>query len=270
MTDDRLDDLASAHLDGATSPEEAAEVAADPRLQARVEALRAVRAALQGLPPVDPGHREAAIAAALAAAAPSAHAVDAVEAPATVTALTATRRRTPTRTLRVLGAAAAVALIAVLVPLLGRLSTSEDDQSTAGSDTSSGDGTASALDDVGASESTAGAEAGGTDLSTTTTPGERRSLGAFDSVDALVAAVENPESGPSGAYDQSAVEPDSLDTTCPAQRAEVEARTSRPVTIASAVVAGQPVTVLLSTADTGALVVLAVLAPDCTALVAGP
>ena len=47
MTDPHdLDELASAHLDGATSPEEAALVDADPALQARVEELRAVRDAV--------------------------------------------------------------------------------------------------------------------------------------------------------------------------------------------------------------------------------
>ena len=64
MTDhDPLDDLASAHLDGVTTPEEAARVAADPELVARVEALRAVRAAVASSPAADPDRREQAIAA---------------------------------------------------------------------------------------------------------------------------------------------------------------------------------------------------------------
>ena len=67
MTDPFLDELASAHLDGATTPEEAARIAADPSLQARVEALRQVRAALGEVPPADPVAREAGIAAALEA-----------------------------------------------------------------------------------------------------------------------------------------------------------------------------------------------------------
>ena len=64
------DELASAHLDGATTPEEAARVESDPALLARVEVLRSVRAAV-ALPdrPVDPARRDAAIAAALAAVA---------------------------------------------------------------------------------------------------------------------------------------------------------------------------------------------------------
>ena len=67
MTDPFLDELASAHLDGVTTPEEAARVAADPALQARVEALRRVRAAVSEAPPADPVARDAAIAAALTA-----------------------------------------------------------------------------------------------------------------------------------------------------------------------------------------------------------
>jgi hypothetical protein len=70
MTDPHdLDELASAHLDGATTPEEASRVAVDPELRARVEALRAVRdqlrAAAAADAPVDDATRDAAIAAAL-------------------------------------------------------------------------------------------------------------------------------------------------------------------------------------------------------------
>ena len=67
MTDPTFDELASAHLDGATTPEEAARVAADPALQARVEELRRIRDAVAEVPSVDPARRDAAIAAALAA-----------------------------------------------------------------------------------------------------------------------------------------------------------------------------------------------------------
>ena len=52
MTPRELDELASAYLDGETTAEEAALVESDPRLQARVEELRAVRALMAT--PVEP------------------------------------------------------------------------------------------------------------------------------------------------------------------------------------------------------------------------
>ena len=71
MTDDTFDprdELASAHLDGATTPTEAEEVAGDPELAARVEGFAATREAVRtGDLPIDEERRETAIAAALAA-----------------------------------------------------------------------------------------------------------------------------------------------------------------------------------------------------------
>jgi hypothetical protein len=68
MTDDALDprdELASAHLDGATTPDEAAQVAGDEDLEARVAAFAASREAVRAVGgPVDEARREAAIAAA--------------------------------------------------------------------------------------------------------------------------------------------------------------------------------------------------------------
>ncbi|MET0902255.1 MAG: hypothetical protein ABWZ52_03355, partial [Acidimicrobiales bacterium] len=115
MTDPHeLDDLASAHLDGATTAEEAARVAADPVLRARVEELRAVRDALAQVPPVDAAVRDQAIATALSA-------LDEDDGPvapvAPVTELTARRRGRSRSVARAVSAAAVVVLLAVLVPV---------------------------------------------------------------------------------------------------------------------------------------------------------
>ena len=128
MTDPFLDELASAHLDGATTPEEAARIAADPSLQARVEALRQVRAALGEVPPADPVAREAGIAAALEAFAEAAPTERSGALPAPP--VLAPRRGPSSTALRVLGAAAAIALLALLVPVLGRLADGDDQQAS--------------------------------------------------------------------------------------------------------------------------------------------
>ncbi len=69
--DELLDErrlLASAYLDDELSPTERARAEGDPAVQAEVEALRSVRAALAVVPEPDSERREAAIAAAIAAA----------------------------------------------------------------------------------------------------------------------------------------------------------------------------------------------------------
>lgn len=124
MTDhhDPLTELASAHLDGETSPEEDARLLADPAATARLDRLAATREAIRSeLPAVAEERRDAAIQAALAAYDASGHSV--------VTPITAAAsRRGPTRTLALVGAAAALALLALLVPLLGRLDDGSRDQ----------------------------------------------------------------------------------------------------------------------------------------------
>lgn len=112
-----LDELASAHLDGQTSPEEAARVEGDPVLLARVGELQAVRTAVAIADgPIDEDRRDAAILAALAVASDEAHADD-------VALLAAARARRQRRVwqIRLVGAAAAiaVALTAVLPNLVG-------------------------------------------------------------------------------------------------------------------------------------------------------
>ena len=120
MTDSHdFDEIASAHLDGATSPEEAALVAGDPALQARVEALRAVREAMRDEPAVDAARRDAAIAAAIAALDEDADAAPGMGT-APIVPLASRRRLSPTA-VRVLGAAAVFVLLALLVPLLRNL-----------------------------------------------------------------------------------------------------------------------------------------------------
>lgn len=117
MTDlpyDPLDELASAHLDGLTSVEEARRIEGDPALLDRVARLEAARDAVRLADvPVDPERRERAIAAALA--------VVAGAATAPVTSLAEVRaRRGPPVWIRVVGAAAAVALAVILIPRLAR------------------------------------------------------------------------------------------------------------------------------------------------------
>lgn len=119
--DDPLDDLASAHLDGLTSPDEAAGIERDPELSGRVTAFAAARAAVQAdTGPIDAERRDAAIAAAISAFDPSASG-------ATVTPLSAARGRRLTRRVKVLGLAAAAAALAILVPVLANRG---DDRST--------------------------------------------------------------------------------------------------------------------------------------------
>ncbi len=65
MTDDELDLLASAYVDGEATPDEVAQVERDPELLARVEAFRAVRADEPITPP--PGLAETQLAAAMGA-----------------------------------------------------------------------------------------------------------------------------------------------------------------------------------------------------------
>jgi hypothetical protein len=198
MTDlDPFDELASAHLDGATTPEEAARIAADPALLARVEALRAVRLAVGAVPPVDHAQREVAIAAALAAydaeGELATNPVTAAERPLTPVA----RRLGPSRPWRVAGVAAAVAAIVALVPLVASLSSDSSDD--VASESADQEGTADRTEDAGAADTTTpGAEA----LGPTSTTALQRTieLGAFADDDALVAAARSTTTQSSSAF----------------------------------------------------------------------
>lgn len=209
MTDDHLDpldELASAHLDGLTTADEDARIAADPDLRRRVAAMQAVRDALREPPPaVPPSVRDAAIAAAVAQAA----AADDLR--------TARARRASRRPLgrRALGVAAALVLLALAVPLL--VSLDGDDEETA--NVATGDASEAAGDGPEAvperhpydrAEGGAAAEedAGATDQASGPVGGaaaSRAHLGRFGDLAELEAAVrdraseQSPLSGPSPA-----------------------------------------------------------------------
>jgi hypothetical protein len=244
MTDPHdLDELATAHLDGATSPEEAARLAGDPELRAGVEAraeeLAAVRRALAEVSPVDPVRRDTAIAAALAAYDEETMA----SAGPTVVPL-APRRGLSARAVRVVGAAAVILLIALLVPLLASLG--DDDDETA---TFSETGAAIAGDAAeDASDGGAGEERAAPST-TTRAPQQTASvstaqvvdLGTFEDLDALAAAVAAGESGPPA--DTAAFDSSSDEDQC----------TDEPggTLLAVAVVDGAPVLVYVFGADEG-------------------
>ena len=230
---DPLDDLASAHLDGATTPEEAARVQADPSLSARVEALRLVRTAMAATAPPDGGRREQAIAAALMA----------YDEDRTVTPLTpvVSRHRGPAqRSWRVASVAAAVAALAALVPLLASLSSGSDDSAN----TAASGGTA--LEDSRTAQlpsAAVDAEAGLQASSTTMATRENRSLGSFASDEALVRAIPDTsaDATPGEAFSAGLDSNDCVATLL----AELDPA-ALPATAATATVAGKPVVLVIT------------------------
>lgn len=230
---DPLDDLASAHLDGATTPEEAARVQAEPELGARVEALRAVRTALAATAPADGGRREQAIAAALTA----------YDDERTVTPLTAvvSRRRGPAqRSWRVVGAAAAAAALVALVPLVASLSSKSDDSAdTAASKSSTMEDSPTAQLPSAAVDAEAGLQA-----SSTTMPARLHlTLGSFPSDEALVDAIPPTaaDATPSEAFG------DGLDSNpCVATLLARLVPSPLEVIVATATVAGEPVVLVIT------------------------
>jgi hypothetical protein len=248
MTDPHdFDELASAHLDGVTSPEEAARVEANPALLARVEELRAVRAALGEVPAVDATRRDAAITAALAAFEEDGAGRGAV---ALVTPLAA-RRLSPT-TVRVLSAAAVVAILALLVPLLSGIDGGDDDATfEATGDAIERDSDASADGPDAAAES---------DGSTTVLNGAAADadLGTYDDLDALAAAVTSGELD-AGSFDAPNDQGESAVQLCaPAPTADTRAGT--------AVVAGEPVVVWIGVTPEGRQVLTVLRAGGCEVL----
>jgi hypothetical protein len=224
MTDPHdLDELASAHLDGTTTPDEAARIAADPELQARVRALQAARDAVRAPVPADPDRREAALAAALAA-----FDQDAIRRPADRRVVPHSSRTT----LRVLGAAAVVALLALLIPVLG---TGGDDDETA---------TGDSAEDASSGADDAGAEAGaGLDPTSTTTPAgaNPQQLGTYPSIDELLRAIEGGEAFSADGGGGATSQPTSAGASCPVPEP--------PATIAEAFAGGRSVLVFLTRAD---------------------
>jgi hypothetical protein len=200
MTDPHdLDELASAHVDGTTTPEEAALLAGDPDLQARVEQraeeLRAVRDAVAEVVPVDPVHRDASIAAALAA-------FDEDDAPhgdrATVTPL-APRRGLSPRAVRALGAAAVVLLLALLVPLLAHRQDTDDEASFQATGDALPTTVANTDGDTALDKEAASPEAQqdrGTGASGSVADAF---IGSYDDLDALAAAIAAERASPTAA-----------------------------------------------------------------------
>jgi hypothetical protein len=263
MTDhiDPLDDLASAHLDGETTAAEAARVAADPELRARVARLATARDHLRGAaPPVDPVRRDDAVAAALAAfdlaatdPAPEAGRV-------AVTPITAARRAIASRrTLRLVGIAAAVILLAVAVPLIGRLGSDSGDDAAADFQA-----TGQALDDGGADSSA---------FPTTTTAAGRPTtpdLGSFtelsDLTDAARTQLTLKSSTASETAPMAASGPDLAADACAAQEAASDGST---VLVALAVLDAQPVVVLVREAPDGGRSFVVLDRQACTTVTAG-
>ena len=192
---DAADELASAHLDGAATDAERARVEADRSLQARVQALAAVRAAVRTPVPVDDARREAALAAALAAAeepggvlAPAGSSTTAPVVPLAARWRSAGRDRR----LRYLAVAAAVAVVALAVPVLDRLGAEDDEADTASVALDAEASSPAARD--GAEESGMDDAAGGSAAAPTAEAFVADDLGPFDGVDDLAAALrEQPE-----------------------------------------------------------------------------
>lgn len=231
MTDphDARDELAFAHLDGTATPEEVERAATDPQLRARVEELRAVRAALREVPPVDPHRRDQALAAALAAyeeTAPPRH--------ADVVPLAARRRST--RTMRVVGLAAAVALLALALPLLVGLGGEGDDEASfeatgdeIDSGTEAAEGGDTAVEDQASSPETSSTPASSRGLSLGSYPGLEELLLALGGTDGEAAFGPEPQGGAND-----------LATRCPPLGDPAPGTVVR-----SATVAGEPVEVQL-------------------------
>jgi len=247
---DPLDELASAHLDGATTAEEAARVEADPDLLARVEALRAVRAALAVAPLVDDERREHAIAVALAAYDEQRRAPGAAAA-GSLTPLAARRHRPSPRAWRVVGAAAAVAALAALVPLLASLSPdSSSDDSATPADARTADTNAQVP--VGAAES-------GANTSTTgPTAPAYLPLGPFQNDDALLQAIRDITTEEIAASTSGGIVPDP--TACVDELVAGLPEGVTPILVAIATVAGEATAVVVTPDE------VRVAGGDCTAV----
>ncbi len=260
---DSLDDLASAHLDGDTSPAEAARVASDPGLAGRVERLTAVRDALRtsAETPVDPERRHQAIAAALDAF----DQAGASEGPPVATVRTMAPRPTAVggggrRTLRLVGIAAAVALLALAVPLIGSLDSGSRREVATGSSDASKEmslraGSAGGANDA-ASSTTAQALAGMT----------ATDLGAFRTLPELADAVRSRVGSDARAAQSSAsgAEAPTLDQQppCATERAD-----GAPTTYtALAELEGRPVVVVVRDQPDGTRTLDVLDRRDCTTI----
>lgn len=260
MTDhlDPLDELASAHLDGQTTPAEVARIAQDPLLSARVERLAAIRYTLRADDSVgDPARRDQAVAAALAAF------DEAVEmaphsAGASVIPLVAPAARWPRprpRTLALVGIAAGVAVLALAGPLLDRL------------DSGSREDLATTLE----SEADMSLREGSSDQATTADAPSALAmaaalpdLGLFDGFPALADAVRSQVGdGSAASASSSAAAPDSSGGTGGKDTAGGTAQGAAPAACAEETAAGDPVLYTALAELDGQLVVVVVReAPD--------
>jgi hypothetical protein len=267
---DALDALASAHLDGRTTEAEAARIAADPELRARVEAMEAVRAALRAVPPVSDAQRTHAISAALAAL----DDVGGLE-PGAATAPTSiashrARRAPSRRRLQLLGAAAAVAVVALLVPLLGSLDSDDrpDDLATSALDEAAG-GSGSERD--ANLDSTAGATADAAAPEAALSPGD---LGTFADLEALTSAVQDlaarQAATPAPVTTAAGVGGDAPASLSCADEANPRFSSATPVVTAGAVLDGRPVTVTVYEADDGTQRLVVVDLADCAVVADTP
>lgn len=255
LPSDDLDQLVSAHLDGATTPEEAARIEADPAARARLAQLRGVRDALRTPTPVDAGARETAVAAALAA-----FDDERDLAPVTSLAEVAARRSPAPRALRLVGIAAAVLLLAALVPLLTEVG-GDDQDDVAGSaadalaesddaataDRSEGAGDDGGGGDVAEAPATAGAEDGQSTEAADAFGAldQLDDLGAFATVDDLLAAARDEPAAPTTAAAPDEAATFRSDASCLAELLEGSAA-EPPITVRGAQLDGQPVLVVES------------------------
>jgi hypothetical protein len=250
--DDRLDELASAYLDGVATAHEAAEVERDPRLLARVESLRrAAEAVATDVPSPPDTDRDQAIARAVAAFEPESAARPPVD-----LAAERTRRRSR-RGLWVASAAAALLALVAGVSLLrqddgstlaGRADSDAAQPEAGQPSTTLGPG-AGAGDDAPAVEESADAPL--VDLA-------GAELGEFSDVEALVAAVRT--AGADAGADR-APGPTFV-ASCESQLGAVE----EAVGVYSAALEGEPVNavVYIGPSDRQRLVVVT---PDCEVVI---
>lgn len=263
MTDDHLDELASAYLDGAASADEVARVEADPAAMARVAALAEVRAALRAVAPLTSARREEALAAARAAFHEEDRGARAGAPTPRPTPLP--RRHWSPRTVRVVGAAAVALAVAALVPLLGRLGDDDDAQATRFEDTGAAIGggaqdaaTPEALPSTTAGRATAGADDGGA---------LDADLGDFADVDALLAALAGPEAAAYRAtVPNESAAPVRGAGTCP----EPFTPAGPAARWLSARLGDEPVLVAIVTTDDGATTATVYRLADCERIGGGP
>lgn len=276
---DELDALASDHLDGHTTEAEAARIAADPVLAARVASLEAARAALRAEVPVDGAARTAAIAAAL-------DAFDAAGVQERSTGLApvtmpAGGRAPSRRALQLVAIAAALVLLALAVPLLSSLDRSDDDD---------GDEAATALD----ADTFGEAEAGG-DLESSAPPAPSVAedsatdgaaqaynadspveLGAFPDVDALRDAVRAAAPAPTSRAVPSTTAADdpgragTADESLSASPCAEEVAARAPTFSARATVEGRDVLALVQVTAAGTAELVVLDAATCSVVTSRP